>query len=117
MYKLTNTSMILRQDGAYIPADPNNVDYAEYLTWVAAGNTPEPVDAPTIDQLWTAFQQQAQSALDFDDAVAIRCIKAGVAYPPTWLARDIALRTIVASVSGDPTQPLPAQPVSFPDGT
>jgi hypothetical protein len=24
-----------------VPADPNNVMYAEYLTWVADGNTPD----------------------------------------------------------------------------
>ena len=30
--------------GAVIPADPKNVDYQEYLEWVAAGNTPDPAD-------------------------------------------------------------------------
>ena len=28
----------------YIPKDPANSDYAEYLEWVAAGNTPEAAD-------------------------------------------------------------------------
>ena len=27
-----------------IPKDPANADYAEYLEWVAAGNTPEAAD-------------------------------------------------------------------------
>jgi hypothetical protein len=27
-----------------IPMDPENTDYAEYLEWVAAGNTPEAAD-------------------------------------------------------------------------
>ncbi len=27
-----------------IPGDPNNTDYQEYLSWLDAGNTPEPAD-------------------------------------------------------------------------
>jgi hypothetical protein len=29
---------------SYIPLDPNNTDYQEYLEWVEEGNTPEPAD-------------------------------------------------------------------------
>jgi hypothetical protein len=29
-----------------IPPDPANRDYAAYLEWVAAGNTPEPAPEP-----------------------------------------------------------------------
>jgi len=29
-------------DNAFIPMDPANKDYQEYLKWVAAGNTPTP---------------------------------------------------------------------------
>jgi hypothetical protein len=47
MYKLTNSTTILRiTDGAFIPADPANTDYAAYLRWVDEGNTPEPADLP-----------------------------------------------------------------------
>jgi len=27
-----------------IPFDPENIDYQEYLEWVAEGNTPDPAD-------------------------------------------------------------------------
>ena len=31
-------------DGANIPFDEGNMDYQEYLTWVAKGNSAEPAD-------------------------------------------------------------------------
>ena len=33
-------------DNAFIPFDPANTDYAEYLKWLEAGNTPLPADTP-----------------------------------------------------------------------
>ena len=46
MYKLTDTDIIIRiADGASIPADPANTDYANYLKWVADGNTATAADA------------------------------------------------------------------------
>lgn len=51
MYKLTSSPGILRiADGAFIPADPDNADYAAYLEWLEAGNAPQPVDPPTQQQ-------------------------------------------------------------------
>lgn len=32
-------------DSAFIPFDPANTDYQEYLKWLEAGNTPLPADA------------------------------------------------------------------------
>jgi hypothetical protein len=46
-YRLTNTDAIIRiADAAFIPAVEANTDYREYLTWLEAGNVPEP--APEI---------------------------------------------------------------------
>lgn len=47
MYKLTQADSVIRvEDGAVIPADLHNADYAAFLLWVDAGNTPEPADVP-----------------------------------------------------------------------
>ena len=57
MYKLTPTITIEQtgyilggnqvqrlSDNAFIPFDPANTDYAEYLEWLAEGNEPLPAD-------------------------------------------------------------------------
>jgi len=31
-------------DNAFIPFDPQNRDYAEYLKWLEEGNAPEPAE-------------------------------------------------------------------------
>ena len=36
-------------DNAFIPFDPANSDYAEYLEWLAEGNEPLPADEPIAD--------------------------------------------------------------------
>ena len=47
MYQQLTPTLIKRlADGAVIPADPANTDYAAYLAWLSEGNTPEPADAP-----------------------------------------------------------------------
>jgi hypothetical protein len=46
MYKLTRFQNQVQRiaDNAFIPFDPANTDYQEYLKWLEAGNTPEPAD-------------------------------------------------------------------------
>jgi hypothetical protein len=39
-----STSAVSRSDGASIPFDPQNRDYADYLKWLEEGNVPEPAD-------------------------------------------------------------------------
>lgn len=50
MYQLQhNTGSVVKRlsDNAFIPFDPANTDYQEYLKWVEAGNTPLPADSVT----------------------------------------------------------------------
>jgi len=49
MYQLFKSSVGLEfvkrlADNAFIPFDPDNTDYQQYLAWVAEGNTPTPAD-------------------------------------------------------------------------
>ena len=47
MYKLhpSNNEIIMRvADNAFIPFDPANTDYQQYLKWLKEGNQPQPAD-------------------------------------------------------------------------
>jgi hypothetical protein len=54
----------------------------------------------------------ALAALDATDATALRCFKAGIAFPPEWQQYTEALRAIVRAKEGD----LPDRP-PFPKGS
>jgi hypothetical protein len=47
-YTLTESpDIIVRdKDGAFIPTDPDNVDYQDYLAWLAKGNAPKAYTPP-----------------------------------------------------------------------
>ena len=38
------TTVLLVEESKYIPFDPANTDYQEYLRWLEAGNTPIPAE-------------------------------------------------------------------------
>jgi hypothetical protein len=64
MYRLTQTECILRlADGAHIPPDPGNRDYAAYLAWIGAGNTAGPYEPPPPRVPDRVSMRQARRAL------------------------------------------------------
>jgi hypothetical protein len=45
LYLVMGAEFVIRlSDSAFIPFDPANTDYQEYLEWVSEGNTPEAAD-------------------------------------------------------------------------
>jgi hypothetical protein len=67
-YQLTTSNSILRlADNAFIPPDPANTDYAAYLEWVAAGNTPEPAPIVTPPAPLTPAEKLAASGLTVEE--------------------------------------------------
>jgi hypothetical protein len=45
MYKLTKYDSVQRlADNAFIPFDPDNTDYQQYLKWLEEGNKPLPAE-------------------------------------------------------------------------
>ena len=64
MYQLTDFSnTILRlADQAWIPTDPLNTDYQQYLKWLSEGNQPLP--APVIKAIYSCSPWQIRKALN-----------------------------------------------------
>ena len=63
-YQLTTGNTILRTtDGAFIPPDPANTDYAAYLQWLSEGNTPLPAPEPEPASVLTTEQKLEAAGL------------------------------------------------------
>lgn len=45
-YQLAEWGVLRASDNAAIPADPENIDYAEYLAWVDQGGVSDPAPEP-----------------------------------------------------------------------
>jgi hypothetical protein len=72
--------------------DPRNEDFAEYLAWVAAGNTPEPADPLPPAPIPSASAWQVRKALNllgWRDDVEAYVAQADITVKDGWLtARD-----------------------------
>jgi hypothetical protein len=68
IYQLTTGDCILRlADNAVIPPDPANVDFADYLAWLEAGNTPSPAPTPEPPVELTPAERLAASGLTVEE--------------------------------------------------
>ena len=63
----TEVTCVRRSDGWAIPFDPANTDYAAYLEWLAAGNTPEPAPEPEPVPELTLAEKLAASGLTVEE--------------------------------------------------
>ena len=65
-YQLTKFNTILRlTDNAFIPFDPANRDYAEYLHWLENGNTPLPAEVTEVT--WDTIRAKRDQLLRDSD--------------------------------------------------
>ena len=62
-YTLGN-NCVIRDDGAFIPLDPANRDYADYLAWLAAGGVPAQPPGPTVAERIAAVTAAVQTEMD-----------------------------------------------------
>ena len=70
-YQLTQHETIRRlSDNGYIPPDPANKDYQEYLAWLEEGNEPLPADPLPEPQELTVQEKLASAGITLDELKA-----------------------------------------------
>jgi hypothetical protein len=68
MYKIINQNMVYNLDTEfYIPNDPDNTDYQEYLKWLEEGNTPLPPDPIPEPEPLTPQQKLEAAGLSIEE--------------------------------------------------
>lgn len=77
MYRLTANETTVQRltDNAFIPFDPGNRDYREYLSWLKEGNTPEPYVAPPPPPELTPAEKLANAGLTIDELKTLLGLK------------------------------------------
>lgn len=67
-YQLTQSETIKRlSDNAFIPQDPANTDYQQYLEWVSQGNEPLPPDPIPTPEPLTPHQKLEAAGLTVEE--------------------------------------------------
>jgi len=67
-YQLTNYETIKRlSDNAFIPPDPENKDYQQYLKWLEEGNEPLPPDPIPEPEPLTSQQKLEAAGLSIEE--------------------------------------------------
>jgi len=90
-YQLTETAIVIRtEDGACIPADPDNRDYMAFLAWCDEGNEPAQYvpPAPVVRVPEEVSMGQARLALyEHDKLAAVEALLNAMSEPARTRAR------------------------------
>jgi hypothetical protein len=72
MYQVISDETILRvDDNVWIPVEPANVDYQDFLQWVEDGNTPLPAPEPPTPIEQTPAERLAATGLTVSELRAL----------------------------------------------
>jgi len=90
-------TIIRLSDNAFIPFNPANTDYQEYLAWLAEGNEPEPADTETPEQNAERVSMQRKLAYENEADPLFFKAQRGEATMEEWLAKvdEIKQRYVV----------------------